>query len=206
MLALSAHAISALQAPAVVEPAVWVLLGTVPLLVIISRALRVVGEDERLVVCRLGRVARVRGPGLVLLWPGLEREVRVSLRLVCLDLFCPEAVTRDGVSVRIKATAVAATTDPVRFVMTTEGPMTATALVAEGVLRRQIAERELADLPTMITHGCAEMADRISDMTGRWGVQVALLDITDIHVPLRGELLAWAQAQAGMQRERYPRG
>lgn len=88
MLALGAHTTSALQAPAVVEPAVWILLGALPLLVIISRAVRVVGEDERLVVCRLGRVVRVRGPGLVLLWPGLEREVRVSLRLVCLDLFC----------------------------------------------------------------------------------------------------------------------
>ncbi|MGP3913010.1 SPFH domain-containing protein [Nonomuraea sp. 10N515B] len=203
---MGAHTISALQAPAVAEPAVWVLLGTLPLLVIISRAVRVVGEDERLVVCRLGRVARVRGPGLVLLWPGLEREVRVSLRLVCLDLFCPEAVTRDGVSVRIKATAVAAATDPVRFAMTTDEPLTATALVAEGVLRRQIAERDLADLPSMITHSSAEMADRISDMTGRWGVQVTLLDIIDIQVPLRGELLAWAQAQAGLRREKHPRG
>ncbi|MGW7479481.1 SPFH domain-containing protein [Nonomuraea muscovyensis] len=206
MLALGAHTTSALQAPAVVEPAVWILLGALPLLVIISRAVRVVGEDERLVVCRLGRVVSVRGPGLVLLWPGLEREVRVSLRLVCLDLFCPEVVTRDGVSVRFKATAVAAATDPVRFAMTTDEPLTATVLVAEGVLRRQIAERDLADLPTMITHGCAEMADRISDMTGRWGVQVTLLDITDIQVPLRGELLAWAQAQAGMQAEKHPRG
>ncbi|MGI5290273.1 SPFH domain-containing protein [Nonomuraea polychroma] len=206
MLALGVHTISALQAPAVAEPVVWVLLGTLTLLVIISRALRVVGEDERLVVRTLGRVARVRGPGLVLLCPGLEGEVRVSLRLVCLDLFCPEAVTRDGVSVRIKATAVAAATDPVRFAMTTDEPLTATTLVAEVVLRRQIAQRDLVELPALATADCAEMADRISDTTARWGVQVTLLDITDIQVPLRGDLIAWAQAQAGMQREKHPRG
>ena len=113
----------------------WFLLGLLPLVVIVSRALRVVGEDERLVVRRLGRVAGVRGPGLVLLWPLLEREVRVSLRLVCLDLFRTEAVTRDGVSVRVKATAVAAVDDPVRFAMTMDGPLTATTIAAEGVLR-----------------------------------------------------------------------
>ncbi|RBQ11609.1 hypothetical protein DP939_45150 [Spongiactinospora rosea] len=64
-------------------------------------------------------MARVGGPGLVLLWPGLEREVRVSLRLVCLDLFCPEALTRDGVSVCVKATAVAAVASPVCFAVRT---------------------------------------------------------------------------------------
>ncbi|WP_188197538.1 SPFH domain-containing protein [Nonomuraea sp. SYSU D8015] len=206
MLVLGARTIFALQAPAVGEPVVWVLLGAVPLLVIISRAVRVVGEDERLVVRRLGRGAGVRGPGLVLLWPGLEREARVSLRLVCLDLFCPEAVTRDGVSVRVKATAVAAATDPVRFAMTTDEPLTATTLVAEGVLRRQIAQRDLGELPALATADCAEMADRISDSAARWGVHVTLLDITDIQVPLRGELIAWAQERTGMQREKRPRG
>ncbi|MDF2712719.1 MAG: slipin family protein [Nonomuraea muscovyensis] len=206
MLALGVHTISAFQGPAVAEPVVWVLLGTLPLLVIISRALRVVGEDERLIVCRLGHVARVCGPGLVLLWPGLEREVRVSLRLVCLDLFCSEAVTRDGVSVRFKATAVAAATDPVRFAMTTDEPLTATTLVAEGVLRRQIAQRDLAELPALAADDCAEMAEGVSETTGRWGVHVTLLDITDIQVPLRGELLAWAEGRAGMHREKHPRG
>jgi hypothetical protein len=77
--------------------------------------------------------------------------------------------------------------------------------MAEGMLRRQIAQRDLAELPALTAADCAEMADGISDTSGRWGVQVTLLDITDIQVPLRGELLAWAQAQAGMQREKHPR-
>ncbi|GAA2769675.1 SPFH domain-containing protein [Nonomuraea dietziae] len=207
MLASGDHMASIPMAPALAEPAVWVLLGVLPIVVIIAWALGVVGDDERLVVRRLGRVAGVRGPGLVVVWPGLEREVRVSLRLVCLDLFCAETVTRDGVTVRVKATAVAAVVDPVRFAMTMDGPLTATTVVAEGVLRRQIAQRNLADLPAMVTYHCAEMADRINDSASRWGVQVTLLDVADIQVPLRGELIAWAQGRTGVRRrEKHPRG
>jgi hypothetical protein len=194
MFALDGQTISIWQEPTLAEPAMWFLLGLLPLVVIVSRALRVVGEDERLVVRRLGRVAGVRGPGLVVVWPILEREVRVSLRLVCLDLFRTEAVTRDGVSVRVKATAVAAVDDPVRFAMTMDGPLTATTIAAECVLRRQIAQRNLADLPAMVTHAGADMADQVSETARRWGVRVTLLDIADIQVPLRGELIAWARA------------
>ncbi|WP_246090818.1 SPFH domain-containing protein [Nonomuraea deserti] len=139
---------------------------------------------------RLGRVAGVRGPGLVVVWPGVERAVRVSLRLMCLDLFCAGAVTRDGVAVRVKAGAVAEVSDPVRFAMAMDGPLAAATVVAERELRRQIAEVDLADLPAMISRSGAETAERISEATGRWGVRVTLLDVDDVQVPLRGELIA----------------
>ncbi|MFG3437488.1 SPFH domain-containing protein [Nonomuraea sp. NPDC047897] len=184
----------------------WFLLGLLALLVIVSRALRVVGEDERLVVLRMGRLAGVRGPGLVVVWPVLERGVRVSLRLVSLDLFCNEVVTRDGVTVRVKATAVAAVDDPVRFAMTVDGPLTATTIAAEGVLRRQVAQRDLADLPPMVAHAGADLAAQVSETARRWGVRVTLLDIADIQVPLRGELIAWARNRPDVRRREIPHG
>ncbi|MEV0197201.1 SPFH domain-containing protein [Nonomuraea sp. NPDC050691] len=194
------------QAFTTVEPVVWMLLGLLLLLVVASQALHVVSEDERLVIRRLGRVTGVRGPGLVVVWPLLERQVRVSLRLVCLDLFGNDAVTRDGVSVRVKATAVAAVDDPVRFAMTVDGPLTVTTIAAEGVLRRHIAQRDLAELPDLVTHGGADMADQLSTMARRWGVHVTLLHITDIQVPLRGELIAWARGGRAALRGEIPHG
>ncbi|WP_212746384.1 SPFH domain-containing protein, partial [Nonomuraea sp. KC401] len=140
----------------------------------------------------VGRVAGVRGPGLVVVWPVVERAVRVSLRLMCLDVFCSEAVTRDGVAVRVRGGAVAEVSDPVRFAMTMDGPLVAATVVAERELRRQVADADLADLPAMAGRCGTEMAERISETTSRWGVRVTLLDIDDVQVPLRGELIAWA--------------
>ncbi|WP_246064771.1 SPFH domain-containing protein [Nonomuraea longispora] len=137
----------------------------------------------------------MRGPGLVVVWPVVERAVRVSLRLMCLDVFCSEAVTRDGVAVRVRGGAVAEVSDPVRFAMTMDGPLVAATVVAERELRRQVADADLADLadlPAVASRCGAEMAERISETTSRWGVRVTLLDIDDVQVPLRGELIAWA--------------
>ncbi|MCG5213457.1 SPFH domain-containing protein [Streptosporangium sp. KLBMP 9127] len=206
MVAISAHTTSIPQVHALAESVGWILLAALPVVAIIVRSLRVVGEDERLVVRRLGRLAGVRGPGLVVVWPGLERDVRVSLRLVFLDLYV-EAITRDSVTVRIKATAVAAVADPVRYAMTSDEPLTTTTIAAEGALRQQIAHLDLADLPALDSRSRTQTATRISDATGRWGVQVTLLDITDIQIPLKGGLLAWAEDRARLpQQERHPRG
>ncbi|MFD2354008.1 SPFH domain-containing protein [Nonomuraea ferruginea] len=139
-------------------PAVWLLLGLLLLAALIARVVRVVGEDERLVVRRLGRVTGVRGPGLVVVWPILERDVRVSLRTAGLDVFGKEAVTRDGVSVRVRVGVMAAVEDPVRFATAVEGPLTATTIVAENVLRREIARRDLAELPALVAGAGADLA------------------------------------------------
>jgi regulator of protease activity HflC (stomatin/prohibitin superfamily) len=187
------YAQSGWQTAAGVQPGVWIILGLLLLAVIVSRALRVVGEDERLVVRRLGRVVAVRGPGLVAVWPLLERDERVSLRLLGLDLFAHEAVTRDGVSVQVRATAMAVVEDPVRFATAAESPMTATTMVAEGELRRHIAGRDLTDLPAMVAHSGADLAAQISETTRRWGVRVTMLEIADIQVPLAADLIAWGR-------------
>ncbi|RBQ11608.1 hypothetical protein DP939_45145 [Spongiactinospora rosea] len=78
--------------------------------------------------------------------------------------------------------------------------------MAEGVLRRRMGQRELAGVPSLITDDCAATADRISGVTGRWGVKVTLLEVTIVQLPLRGELPAQAQARARGQRERHPWG
>ncbi|MEO3890000.1 SPFH domain-containing protein [Nonomuraea sp. B5E05] len=188
---LAGHTVPMVRGFVVMEPVGWALLGLLPIVVAVLWTVRVVDADERLVVHRLGRVVGVRGPGLVVVWPGVERAVRVSLRLVCLDVFCAEAVTRDGVAVRVKAGAVAEVSDPVRFVMVMDGPLAAATVVAERELRRRIAGADLADLPAMISRSGVEVAERISRATGRWGVRVTLVDVDDMQVPLRGELIAW---------------
>lgn len=178
------------QAFTVAEPLMWLFVALLPLAALAARTLRVVGEDERLVVHRLGRAAGVRGPGLVVVWPLMERAVRVSLRLTYLDLFAKELVTRDGVTVQVRATAVAAVDDPVRYASAADGPLTATTIAAEAELRREVGRRDLADLPGLVTHAGPDLAERVSRAARRWGVRVTLLSVTDVQVPLRGELIA----------------
>ncbi|MEV4225027.1 SPFH domain-containing protein [Nonomuraea sp. NPDC049725] len=180
----------------IAEPGLWILLG-LSLLVIAGRCFRVVGEDERLVVRRFGRTKGVRGPGPVVMWPALDREVRVPLRLEPLELFCAGAVTRDGVTVQVTAAALTAVTDPVRFATAVESPAAATAMAVEGELRRHIAQRDLAELPALAAYDHAALADRVSETSGRWGVEVVLLDVTDVQIPLSGGLVHWLESRAG---------
>ncbi|MFG1944127.1 SPFH domain-containing protein [Nonomuraea sp. NPDC048826] len=202
MFALGGQPDSTWQALSTVEPGVWFVAGLLLLAVLVSRALRVVGEDERLVVRRLGRVAGVRGPGLVVVWPFLERDVRVSRRLMDLDLFAGDAVTRDGVAVRARAGVMAVVDDPVRFATAAERPLTATATAAETVLRRRIARRDLADLPALVTHSGTDLADEVSETTQEWGVRVTQLDVADVQVPLTADLIAWGRGAAPGDRPR----
>src|SRR3954452_17902585 len=112
-------------------------------LVLAAASVRVLREYERGVVFRLGRVQRQRGPGLVLLVPGIDRMVRVSLRTVTLKIPAQEIITRDNVPARVTAVAYYRIIDPTRSVIEIESSPASTSQIAQPTLRSLLGKGEL---------------------------------------------------------------
>src|SRR3954469_9268131 len=115
-------------------------------LVLAGASVRVLREYERGVVFRLGRVTRQRGPGLVLVVPGIDRMVRVSLRTVTLKIPAQEIITRDNVPARVTAVAYYRIIDPTKSAIEIESVLAATSQIAQTTLRSVLGKVELDSL------------------------------------------------------------
>ena len=113
------------------------------ILFILASAIKVVQEYERGVVFRLGRYAGVRGPGLIILIPFIERMAKVDLRVVTLDVPSQEAITKDNVTVRVNAVVYFYVIDPDKAVINVEDYQRATAQIAQTTLRSVVGQAEL---------------------------------------------------------------
>jgi regulator of protease activity HflC (stomatin/prohibitin superfamily) len=152
---------------------------------------RSVPVDERMVVLRLGHRARLRGPGLVTVVPGLDRGVRVPLRDRWYDVSWLDATTRDAVRVTVTATATGAVRDPLQYI-TACAPASAVERVLEGELRRCLAERDLAQLATLPITGFPALPATVSARTADWGVEITEVQVDRIETRVDPGLVRWA--------------
>lgn len=165
----------------------WTSLAVLALLaaisVLVAVLLRVVREEERLVVSRLGGAPAVRGPGRVVVVPGVDRWTRVPLRWDPLDVWL-EAPTRDGVLLRLKAVALVSVSDPARYALrTVPPPSAAISVIVESRVRRHIAGRSLTELDPLDS---GRLAAEVAEAVGEWGLTVSLLEVVRADVPLQG--------------------
>ncbi|TDC47199.1 SPFH domain-containing protein [Actinomadura sp. KC345] len=164
-----------------------VVLGLLVAVVVLS-GVRRVETSERLVVRRFGRTIGVRGPGLRFLLPFADTGVRVPKGVHPYDIWL-KATTRDGVSVRVKALAMMGADDPVMYASATDSPSSAAQAIAEVALRDVIADRDLADLPSLMANrDDADLVRRVNEAIRPWGVAADLVSITDAMVPVRAGL------------------
>lgn len=189
--ALSAYVAqpSALSAPVVA----WLVLGVMVVLCVIASVVRSVPDGERLVVHQPGHPAGVRGPGLVLLLPVVERGTRVSVRGDRDEVAVLDATTRDGLAVRVRATVVLSVSDPVRFGSAADEPLSATMAVVESAVRHHVAGHGLADLRVLSGEYDGDALVRVNERAAAWGIRASFLEVTDVDVPLTAGLLAWAR-------------
>jgi regulator of protease activity HflC (stomatin/prohibitin superfamily) len=182
-----------------------ILLGVVAALLVAGLALagasvRVLREYERAVVFRLGRVIDQKGPGLVLLVPGVDRMVRVSLRTVTLRIPAQEIITRDNVPVRVTAVAYFRIIDPERSVIDVEDFMGATLQIAQTTLRSILGKAELDALLSEREHLNESLQKIIDDQTEPWGIKVTTVEIKDVEIPERMQHAMARQAEAERSR------
>jgi regulator of protease activity HflC (stomatin/prohibitin superfamily) len=166
----------------------WLAITGIVIGVLAVSSLRIVGEHQRVVVSRLGRVVGVRGPGLVARLPIVERLTPVSMRSADLPLLV-SSTTRDAVQVRLLATGCCRVVDPERATVASADPHVAAADALERSLARQVARNSVAGLVEHRDVWVAQAAAEVAEMTQHLGVEIVALDVTEIETRLTAELL-----------------
>jgi regulator of protease activity HflC (stomatin/prohibitin superfamily) len=177
-----------------------VIVVVVVLLALMVGSLRIIKEYERGVAFRLGRLRGALGPGVCLVLPGIDKMLRIDLRVIALTIPPQEVITRDNVPARVNAVVLFRVVDPVRSVMTVENHAVATSQIAQTTLRSVVGR---ADLDTLLAHRAdlnEDLARSIAAQIGPWGVEVDVVEIKDVEIP---EAMQRAMArEAEAERER----
>ena len=166
------------------------------LFIIFSTAVRVVQEYERGVVFRLGRRVGARGPGLILLIPGIERMQKVDLRVITLDVPSQEAITKDNVTVKVSAVVYFKVVDPQRAIVQVLDYIRATSLIAQTTLRSVLGQSDLDQLLAERDRINLRLQQIIDEQTDIWGIKVSAVEVRDVELPQTMQRAMARQAEA----------
>ncbi len=158
--------------------------------------LKITQEYERGVIFRFGRLAGVRGPGIILLVPFAERIVKVDLRTVTTDVPAQEVITRDNVTVRVNAVAYFRVVDPQKSVVQVVDFVRATLQISQTTLRNVIGQVELDQLLSEREQINQRLQSIIDEQTEPWGVKVSIVEIKDVELPQTMQRAMARQAEA----------
>jgi len=166
----------------------------------LSSAIRILNEYERGVVFRLGRVIKAKGPGLIILIPVVDKIVKVSLRLVAMDVDPQDVITRDNVSVKVNAVIYFRVIDPVKAVIEVENYQYAMSQLAQTTLRSVCGQAELDELLAAREKINAELQEILDTHTDPWGIKVATVELKHIDLPQEMQRAMAKQAEAERER------
>jgi regulator of protease activity HflC (stomatin/prohibitin superfamily) len=180
------------------------MIGTVILilvvLVIISKAVYVFREYERGVLFRLGRLIGVKGPGLVLIVPFIDRMVRVSLRIVTMDVPPQDVITKDNVSVKVNAVVYYRVFLPDKAIVVVEDYNYATSQLAQTTLRSVLGSAELDELLSARDKINLELQAILDRQTDAWGIKVTVVEVKHVDLPENMQRAIARQAEAERER------
>jgi regulator of protease activity HflC (stomatin/prohibitin superfamily) len=167
---------------------------------LIASIIKILPEYERGVIFRLGRLLGAKGPGLIILIPGVDRLVRVDLRTVTMDVPPQEVITRDNVPATVDAVVYFRVIDPERSVVEIQDYIFATAQIARTTLRSVLGQADLDELLSKREQLNLRIQTIVDENTDPWGVKVTAVEVKDVQLP---ELMKRAMArQAEAERER----
>jgi len=175
---------------------------TIVVLVVLflSSAIRILNEYERAVVFRLGRVLKYKGPGLIILIPLVDRMMKVSLRLVALDVDPQDVITRDNVSVKVNAVIYFRVIEPVKAIIEVENYQYAMSQLAQTTLRSVCGQAELDELLSDREKINSELQEILDTHTDPWGIKVATVELKHIDLPQEMQRAMAKQAEAERER------
>jgi regulator of protease activity HflC (stomatin/prohibitin superfamily) len=165
-----------------------------------SASVRVLREYERGVVFRLGRLMEQRGPGFILLIPGIDRMVRVSLRTVTLNIPPQNVITCDNVPAHVDAVAYFRVVDPSASVVDIEDAVKATSQIAQTTLRSVLGKADLDALLSQRERLNEDLQKIIDEQTEPWGIKVSTVEIKDVGIPSTMQRAMARQAEAERER------
>jgi regulator of protease activity HflC (stomatin/prohibitin superfamily) len=179
-------------------------LTLIPILVVILylvSSVKILAEYERGVIFRLGRVlAQPKGPGVILVFPPIDRMVRISLRIETYDVPPQDAVTRDNVTLKVNAVIYFRILDPTKAVIEVSNFLYATSQLAQTTLRRVIGEVELDEVLSQRERLNVRLQAVLDQHTDPWGVKVTMVEIKTVDLP--ESMIRAIARQAEAERER----
>ncbi len=167
---------------------------------IIISGLKILYEYERGVIFRLGRIVGIRGPGFIVVIPFLERMVRVSLRLVTMDVPPQDVITKDNVSVKVNAVVYFRVVEPNRAILQVENYLYATSQLAQTTLRSILGQVELDELLSEREKLNVKLQEVLDKQTDSWGIKVTMVEVKYVDLPQEMQRAMAKQAEAERER------
>ena len=166
----------------------------------LSAAIRILNEYERGVIFRLGRVIKAKGPGLIILIPIVDKMVKISMRLVVMDVDPQDVITKDNVSVKVNAVIYFRVIEPIKAVIEVEEYNYAMSQLAQTTLRSVCGQAELDELLSAREKINSQLQEILDMHTDPWGIKVTTVELK--HIDLPQEMQRSMAKQAEAERER----
>jgi regulator of protease activity HflC (stomatin/prohibitin superfamily) len=179
---------------------ITIISAIVLLVFFLASAIRILNEYERGVIFRLGRVIAAKGPGLIILIPIVDKMVKVSLRLIAMDVDPQDVITRDNVSVKVNAVIYFRVMEPIKAVIEVENYMYATSQLAQTTLRSVCGQAELDQLLSEREHINSQLQEILDTHTDPWGIKVSTVEVKHIDLPQEMQRAMAKQAEAERER------
>ena len=170
------------------------------IILFLSSAIRILREYERGVVFRLGRILKAKGPGLIILIPVIDKMVKISMRIIALDVPSQDVITKDNVSVQVNAVIYYRVVDPVNAVIQVENYNFATSQLAQTTLRSVCGARELDEILVHRARLNNQIQEILDEHTDAWGIKVTNVEIKYIDLPQEMQRAMARQAEAERDR------
>jgi len=170
------------------------------LLILLASAIKILREYERGVIFRLGRLIGAKGPGIIFIIPGVDKLLRISLRLVTMDVPSQDVITRDNVSIKVNAVVYFRVIEPNKAVVEVENYLYATSQLAQTTLRSVVGQVELDELLAHRDKINMQLQDILDKHTDPWGIKVSLVETKQVDLP--EEMRRAIARQAEAERER----
>lgn len=166
----------------------------------LTSAIKILREYERGVVFRLGRLIPIKGPGLIIIWPVIDKLVKVDLRTVTFDVPAQDIITQDNISVKVNAVVYFRVIDPTKAITAVEDFHYATSQISQTTLRSVLGQSSLDELLAKRDELNAELQKIIDEQTEPWGIKVSTVEVKNVDLPQ--EMLRAIAKQAEAERER----
>jgi regulator of protease activity HflC (stomatin/prohibitin superfamily) len=180
---------------------------SLPLLVVVvlvvmflASAIKILNEYERAVLFRLGRIRDIKGPGLIIIIPGIDKIVRIDMRTITMDVPPQDVITKDNVSIKVNAVVYFRVLDANAAVVNVENYLFATSQLAQTTLRSVCGQVELDEILSQREKVNLQIQEILDRSTDPWGIKVSLVEVK--HIDLPEEMKRAMAKQAEAERER----
>ncbi|MGE5436804.1 MAG: SPFH domain-containing protein, partial [Syntrophothermus sp.] len=167
--------------------------------------IRILREYERGVIFRLGRLMRTKGPGIIFLIPIVDRMVRVSLRVVAMEVASQDVITKDNVSIKVSAVIYFRVIDSSKAIVEVENYLFATSQLSQTSLRSMLGKSELDELLSEREKINKQLQETMDLHTSPWGIKVSLVEVKNVDLPteMQRAIARQAEAERGKKSKDY---